>query len=96
MDLENVLSLAGNEQTTQNMAEFYESDEDLSMLNTELAQIRSLHGNDVKSPDDLHAQFQSNNELPCYFPIWQRYQEYFSPFPAQHVKQNVALALSDE
>ena len=39
IDLENVLSLAGNEQTTQSIAKFYESNVDLSMLNTELAQI---------------------------------------------------------
>ena len=40
IDLENVLSLAGNKQTTQSIAEFYESDVDLStILNTELAQI---------------------------------------------------------
>ena len=67
IDLENVLSLAGNEQTTRSIAEFYESDVDLSMLNTELAEIRLLHSNDVKSPDDLHALFQSHNELPLLF-----------------------------
>ena len=57
IDLENVLSLAGNEQTTRSIAEFYKSDVDLSMLNTELAQICLLHSNDMKSPDDLHALF---------------------------------------
>ena len=67
IDLENVLSLAGNKQTNQSIAEFYESDVDLSMLNTELAQIHLLHSNDVKSPDDLHALFQSHNELPLLF-----------------------------
>ena len=72
IDLENDLNLAGNEQTTQNIAEFYESDVDLSMLNTELAQIHLMHSNNVKSPDDLYAQFCSNNELPL-FPIWQHY-----------------------
>ena len=66
-DLENVFSLAGNEQTTRSIAEFYESDVDLSMLNTELAQIRLLHSNDVKSPDDLHVLFRSHNELPLLF-----------------------------
>ena len=40
IDLENVLSPAENEQTIQSIAEFYESDVDLSMLNKELAQIR--------------------------------------------------------
>ena len=61
-------TLTENEQTTQSIAKFYESDVDLSMLNTELAQTRLLHSNNVKSPDDLHAQFRSNNELPLIFP----------------------------
>ena len=68
IDLENVLSLAGNEQTTQSMAEFFKSDVDLSILNTELAQICLLLSNNMKSPDDLHAQFLTNNELPLLFP----------------------------
>ena len=68
IDLENVLSLAGNKQTTQSIAEFYESNVNLSMLNTELAQIRLLHSNNVRSPDNLHVQFHSNNELPLLFP----------------------------
>ena len=68
IDLKNVLSLAGNEQTTQSIAEFYESDVDLSMLNKELAQICLLHNNNMRSPDNLHAQFCSNNELPLLFP----------------------------
>ena len=67
IDLKNVFSLDGNEQTTRNTAKSYESDVDLSMLNTELAQIR----NDVKSPDDLHALFRANNELPLLLSIWQ-------------------------
>ena len=71
IDLENVLSLAGNKQTTRSIAEFYESDVDLSVLNTELAQIRLLHSNDVKLPDNLNALFRSNSKLPCYLPIWQ-------------------------
>ena len=57
IDLENVFRLAGNEQTIQSISEFYESDVDLSMLKTELAQIRLLQSNNVKSPDDLLAQF---------------------------------------
>ena len=73
IDLENVLSLAGNEQTTQSIVKFYESKVDLSMLNTKLAQIHLLHSNNMKSPDDLHAQFYSINELPLLFPIWQHY-----------------------
>ena len=68
IDLENVLSQAGNEQTIRSIAKFFESDVGLSMLNTELAQIRLLHSNNVKSPYDLHAQFCSNNELPLLFP----------------------------
>ena len=31
-------------------------------------EIRLLHSNNVKSPNDLHAQFRSNNELPILFP----------------------------
>ena len=38
IDRENVLSLAGNKQTTH-IAEFHKSDEDLSMLSAELVQI---------------------------------------------------------
>ena len=68
IDFENVLSLSGNKQTIQSIAEFYESDVDLSMLNTELAQICLLHSINVKSPHNLHAQFCSNNELLFLFP----------------------------
>ena len=68
LDLKNVLSPVGNEQTAQSIAEFYESDVDLSMLNTELGQICLLHSNNVRSPDNLHVQFRSNNELPLLFP----------------------------
>ena len=68
IDLKNVLSLAGNKQTTQSIAKLYESNVDLSMLNTKLAQICLLHNNNVKSPNDLHLQFRSNNELPLLFP----------------------------
>ena len=39
IDLENVLSLAENEQTTRSISEFNESDVDLPMFNTELEQI---------------------------------------------------------
>ena len=56
-DLENVFSLAGNKQTTQSIAEFYESNVNLSMLNSELAQIRLLHSNNVKSSYNLHSLF---------------------------------------
>ena len=71
IDLENVLSLAGNEQSTQSITKFYESDVDLSMLNTELAQIHLLHSNNVKSPDNCMRSFVVI--MSCYFPIWQHY-----------------------
>ena len=83
--LENVLSLAGNKQTTQSIAEFYESNVDLSMLNSELAQIRLLHSNNVKSPNDLHAQFRSNNELPLLFPDLATLQRIFLTFPFMNI-----------
>ena len=67
IDLENVLSLAGNKWTTQSIFKFYEGNVDLSMLNIEFAQICLLHSNNIKSPDDLHVQFHSHNELPLLF-----------------------------
>ena len=93
IDLENVLSLAGNEQTTQNIAEFYESDVDLSMLNAELAQICLLHSN-VKSPDDLHVQFCSNNELPLLFPNLATLLRIFLTLPSTCEAEH-SFALSD-
>ena len=95
IDLENALSLAENEQTTESIAEFYESDLDLPMLNTELAQIRLLHSNNVKSPDDLHARLCSNNELLVLFPNLPVLLSILLTLSAQYVKRNVALALSD-
>ena len=51
------------------------------MLNLELAQIRLLHSNNVKSPDDLHAQFCSNNELLLLFPNLAAQQRIFLTLP---------------
>ena len=73
IDLVNVLSLARNKKNTQSIANFYESDVDLSMLNTERAQICLLHSNNVKSPNDFMRSFAVIMSCPCYFPIWQHY-----------------------
>ena len=52
------------------------------MLKTELAQIRLLHSDDVKSPYDLHALFRSKNELLLIFTNLPTLLKIFPPFPA--------------